>query len=375
MGTLYRFAVLGCGNGGMALAGQIAAKGYSVNIFEGLEFTKEITRLSEEKEIIVQGDIQSRGRINCLTNDMKVAVAGADVILVVLPAFAHEPVFRKLLPHLKDGQRVVIIPGNYGSLLLKKMLLDSGISRKITISETASLPFACRITNYKTVMVHKQKKKLKLATMPADENGAVVNIMNDIANIYLPADNVLETSLDNFNMILHPLPVLLNYGEIEKRPEEFRHYLDGITPLISQQMHKMDQERLALGKYYSLNLMSTLDQLKMYYGANDTDSIYAYVNSDESPYKNIIGHSVQSRYLTEDIPYLAVPTMLLAQQAGIHTPLLELCVKLSSQLHGTSYLESGYNLFKLGIAGLSAEDLRSYVLELNSLPKEREGVS
>ena len=73
--------------------------------------------------------------------------------------------------------------------------------------------------------------------------------------------------------------------------------------------------------------------------------------------------------------YLAVPTMLLAQQASIHTPLLELCVKLSSQLHGASYLESGYNLFKLGIAGLSAEDLRSYVLELNSLPKEREGVS
>jgi len=270
---------------------------------------------------------------------------------------------------------VVIIPGNYGSLLLKKMLLDTGSSRKITISETASLPFACRIINYNTVLIHKQKRKLKLATIPAIENSAILEIMNDISNIYLPAKNVLETSLDNFNVILHPLPVLLNFGTIEKHPEEFRHYLDGITPLISDQMYKMDLERLALGRFYSLNLMSTLDQLKVYYGENDTNSIYEYVNSNESPYKNIIGHSVRNRYLTEDIPYLGVPTMLLGRKAGIETPLLELSIELASQLHGSNYLESGHNLLKLGIAELSPEDLCNYVLELNNLPEERKGVS
>jgi opine dehydrogenase len=91
-------------------------------------------------------------------------------------------------------------------------------------------------------------------------------------------------------------------------------------------------------------------QLKMYYGHNDTQTYYEYSNSSESPYKDVIGHNVRSRYLTEDVPGLNVPAMQLAEKAGVDTPIIELTIRLTSWLHGVDYVSTGTTLEKLGIA-------------------------
>lgn len=367
MGRSHRFAVIGCGNGGMTLAGQIAAKGYDVNLFEGLEPSEAFLKLRTERKIFLKGDIESEGLISCVTTDIKEAIDDAKTILIVVPAFAHEPLFKKIIPHLKDGHRIVLIPGNFGSLLLKKMLRDSNVTKNISISEVSSLPYACRIKSYNTVLVYKQKKILKLATCPAIENKQVLDTMNDIINIFVPAPCVLEVSLDNFNCILHPLPALLNIGAIEKSSLSFRHYIDGVTPVISKLMDKMDIERLNIGKAYFVELVPTLQQLKMYYGQNNSASIYEYVNSDQSPYKDIAGHNVYSRYITEDIPYIVVPAMLLGKRAGIDVSIFNMCIKIASQLHDKDYLKEGYNLQKLGIEDLSPDELFNYCLDLSPI--------
>ena len=357
----YKFAIVGAGNGGKALAGHIATKGHHVSLFEGLEPSEAFLQLSKEKEIFLEGDIKSRGNLNRVTTSMEEAVVDADVILVVVPAFAHGPIFSKLIPLLKDVHRIVLIPGNFGSLLLRKMMHEMGINRKVSISETASLPYACRATSYNTVMIHKAKKALKIATYPVKANREIKDIMNTIAKIFIPGKNALEVSLDNINCVLHPLPVLLNIGAIEKNPETFSHYLDGITPLISEKITRMDEERIAIGTAYSLNLVSTLNQLKIYYGKNDSKDIYGYVNSNQSPYKDMIGDSLYSRYITEDVPYVVVPTMLLGEKVGIKAPLFKLCVDLASELHSKDYVESGHNLTNLGIADMGRNQLLAYI--------------
>ena len=151
--------------------------------------------------------------------------------------------------------------------------------------------------------------------------------------------------------------MLLNYGDIEKNPDTFRHYIDGVTPLISEQMMKMDQERLAIGQALGLELMSAMDQLMMYYGRNESSTYYEYVNSAESPYKDIVGHNVRSRYIAEDVPCLHVPAVELAYLAGVDAPIAELCVKLSSLLHGVDYAAEGTTLAKLGLSGKTAAEI------------------
>ena len=355
-----KYAVLGSGHGGRAVCGQIAEKGYSVMMYEPLEETEDYLKIRQEKEMFLDGDIQAGGKLSGATMAIDEAVKDAAVILIVVPSFAHEPIFAKLVPHLIDGQHVIIVPGNYGGLRLKKMMSDRGIKRNITISETVSLPYACRISTYNTVMIYKKKLRLKIATSPGGGNPEVVDIMNDIFSgdvEFIPGKNLLEVDLDNPNQTLHPLPVLLNYGSIEKHPETFRHYMDGITPLISEKMMHMDQERLAIGNAFSLELMSTLDQLKMYYGENDAQTYYEYVNSPQSPYTDVIGHNVRSRYLTEDVPGLNVPAFQLAKKAAVETPIIELTVRLTSWLHSVDYAATGTDLEKLGIADKTPEEI------------------
>jgi opine dehydrogenase len=354
------FAVLGSGNGGRAFCGQIAHKGYPVVMYEPLEETAHFQKLKVEKKMFLQGDISVGGKLRAVTMDIKEALGGADVIFVVVPSFAHPPIFQKMIPHLKAGQHVVIVPGNYGGFLLKQMMADAGIQPHISVSETASLPYACRISDYNTVMIYKKKFQLKIATSPAETSQTVLDVMNDIFGgciDFIAASNLLAIDLDNINYTLHPLPVLLNYGNIEMDPQNFRHYIDGVTPLISEQMMKMDEERMAIGQALGLELMSTMDQLMMYYGRNECRTYYEYVNSDESPYKDIVGHNVRSRYITEDVPCLHVPAVELAHLAGVDVPIAELCVRLSSLLHGVDYAADGTTLAKLGLGGKTAAEI------------------
>jgi opine dehydrogenase len=199
-----------------------------------------------------------------------------------------------------------------------------------------------------------------VASSPLSANGFAVDVMNDIFDGYIQyfsGANLLETDLDNLNQTLHPMPVLLNYGEIEKRPDTFRHYMDGVTPLVAEQMVAMDNERLALGKALNLELMATMDQLKMYYGYNETDNYFDYVNSPESPYTDIVGHNVRSRYLTEDVPCLHVPSLELAAMVDVDMPVTKVCVQLASLLHGTDYSSKGITLEKIGLAGKSLAEI------------------
>lgn len=360
MRNTLRFAVLGSGNGARAFCGQIANKGYPVIMYEPLEATQDYLRIKVEKEMFLDGDIVAGGKIEAVTMQIEEAVESADVIIVVVPSFAHKPIFKKLIPKLKDEQHIVIVPGNYGGLLMKKMMHDNGAKRRITISETSTLPYACRISSYNRVMIYKKKLQMKIATCPAVNNGDIIDIMNDVFHgetIFISARNLLETDLDNVNETLHPLPVLLNYGTIEKNPDTFRHYMDGITPLIDEKMMQMDEERLALGRKISLDLIPTLDQLKMYYGDNDSNTYYEYVNSPESPYKDIVGHNVRSRYITEDVPHLHVPAVQIGDLVGVEMRLSKLCIELSSLLHDTDYFSEGTTLEKLGISGMTPEEI------------------
>ncbi len=355
-----RFAVLGSGNGARAWCAQIAALNMPVVMWEPLEETEDFKKIREEKEMFLEGDMTLGGKIAGATMDIREAMEGADHILVVVPSFAHEPIFRKMIPCLADGQNIVVVPGNFAGFRLKKMMKEMGVSKKITISETASMPYACRIDTYNTVMVFKKKFRMKMGTSPVSANQEMLVVMNHIFRGYvdfIPAKNLLEVDFDNANYILHPFPVLLNYGEIEKNGKTFRHYIDGITPIISEKMELLDKERMEIGKNLGLNLMDTLSQLKMYYGQNDSKTIYEFVNSNESPYKDLVGQSVTGRYLTEDVPGVIVPVTQIAEKAGLDAPIAKLAVDLSSLLHDVDYVEKGTNLKTLGLEKLSIEEI------------------
>ncbi len=83
------------------------------------------------------------------------------------------------------------------------------------------------------------------------------------------------------------------------------------------------------------------------------------MQSPQSPYEDLIGHNIKGRYLTEDVPGVLVPALLLARKAGCSAPTVELAVELASRLHGVDYLKNGTTLETLGIADLSIDQIRN----------------
>jgi opine dehydrogenase len=355
-----KFAILGSGNGARALCAQIAAKGNQVKMWEPLERTEDFCKLQKTKRIYLQGDVNICGNLTDVTMDIADVVRFAEVVLVVVPAFAHAPIFSKLIPYLENGQHVIIIPGNFGAYRLKKMMLAVNCNKRITISTTETMPYACRIKTFDTVAIYKRKFSIHIASTPASAASKVRSILNDAFDgfvNFLPAEHILAQDLSNANYVMHPYPVLLNYGQIEKDPATFRHYMDGITPLISEQMELLDQERISIGAKLGFTLTPVLDLMKLYYGQNETRTLYDYVNSRETPYADLVGQDVRSRYITEDVPGVIMPVAKLARKSGAPSPRSDTIVDLASQLHGVDYWTQGTTLESIGIEGKSTKEI------------------
>ena len=122
-------------------------------------------------------------------------------------------------------------------------------------------------------------------------------------------------------------------------------------------MERVDEERMAIGDAFGLQLTSAYDQLVQYYGERNLPSLWEYASSLNGPYTQVKGFGLNSRYVEEDIPYLLVAAAELGKSCGVTTPTMDLCVQLASALMKTDYIQKGYSLKRMGFEGLSKEEI------------------
>ena len=236
---------------------------------------------------------------------------------------------RRMAPYMHEGQLLAVFPGYFMVEPITRILADAGKS-SVLVCELTSSPVVCDALGDGTIHIHKRKNKLKIAGIDAAEGLQALNCLKDYLPMLALAKNAVETSLENINTILHPLPVLMNLATVEHAPQRFRHFIDGVDEHISHLMHLMDDERLAVGAALGLELDPVLSHLKSYYGDNDARTIYEYIHTPECPYDDIRGFGLASRYITLDVPGLIVPTTKLARSLNIPTPLHDACIALAT---------------------------------------------
>src|SRR3990172_6316672 len=109
--AIRKIAVLGAGNGGCAVAADLTLRGYEVRLFSRSEST--IARLAKRSEIeLIEDGVKKSAAPYLMTPHLSPVVQGADLIVVVAPAVAHEYLARNLADHLTDGQRILLNPGH-----------------------------------------------------------------------------------------------------------------------------------------------------------------------------------------------------------------------------------------------------------------------
>jgi len=326
-------------------------------------------KLIDEKRLLTAtiGNNELYGRPDKVSKFAKDACKEADLILMPLPAFAHEPTLLQIVPFLKEEAIIGAIPARSGFEYAALKILKDNKKEKVKIFGMQTLPWACRINEYASkVDILGKKRSVGMASFPYKITSELASFLTRLLDLKIePLPNMLTLSLANVGQIIHPgIMYCLFKGkeELKYRKEEIPLFYQGVTKEISQTLKTMSDEILLLTKEIK-NMDKSID-LNQVLGLKDW-LIYSYKDSiaDKStlqscfvtnsaykglraPMKKINNDyflpDFQARYLTEDVPYGLVVTKSIAQLAKVDMPIIDEVILTISKWIGKEYIKGVY---------------------------------
>lgn len=358
-----KIAILGAGNGGFAFSGHLGLKGFEVSLYEDPNFEKNIEEIKRKGVIEIIGAIEGFGPVAQVSTDIELVLKGAKVVMIVVPAFAQMVIFEAALPYLEDDQIVVFWPDNFGTILAKKIMDERKISKRIKLVGTASLLYSTRKIGLNQVRIAYEKADMPISSLPSIDTMNIIKELKDIIPQLSLAQNPIQVGLMNVNLVLHCATSVLNAGWIEHTKGNFEFYWEGMTESVCRVMEKIDEERRNVGKYLDLEMNSTLQILNKYYPTEEANTLHKFVTHSHA--HGGVGPSAPTnlnhRYVTEDVPIGLVFTSSLGKLLGVPTPTINSIIQLASTLNDENYRKNGYSLERLGLDGMTKEQIISYV--------------
>lgn len=363
MRAIQKVSVCGGGNAAHVVVPLLKNAGLKVTLYT--PFFEEAARFTTGAArggviMIVDGQGQMQDPPDMVTSSPSVA-AQSDMVLLVLPAFAHEPTLKALSPYLPPETVVGAIPARSGFELSSYHCLG-GASQKRTIFCGQTLPWACRIIEYgHKVRVLGTKESVGLATVPAEAAVELSAWLSKHLQVHFhPMVSSLAVSLGNIGQVIHPgimYGLLKDYRGAVWDEGEIPLFYQGVTEEIAGFMEHMSGEIMRtaalLSQDHGVDLHEVLtvrEWLIRSYAPviEDNSSLARAFCTNRSyrglkvPVKQVAGGFVpdfQSRYLTEDIPFGLLYSKAVAKMVGCPTPCIDEVITAAGGWTGRHYLD------------------------------------
>lgn len=360
---MKKVTVLGGGNGAHAAAADLTLRGFEVSLFS--RWPEDLKPLRDQGGIrLIDPSGERFVSVHHVCDTMEEALEEAEIILVVVPAMAHDDYAHACAPHLRKGQTFIMNPGSTGGALAFRKILNEKGMIDISVCETNTLTYICRLTGPAEVRVS-SRSKVQFASLPGKKTKECFEAFKQLYPESKERRNVLETSLTNINAILHPPGMILDAGWIEFTKGNFSYYCEGTTPAVAKLMEAIDQERMALCRkmnYPSERFLDFFFQAgSTSEGAYRSGSLYRALQESEPNRFIRAPESLSYRFLAEDVPYGLVPMASLGTMLGVTTPIINALIDLASLINETDYRRTGRTLEKMGIQGMSFKELLDYI--------------
>lgn len=362
--------ILGGGNTAFAVAANLALRSFDITLCEHPDFAWTLDPIRATGAIKLVGVAeQGAGPIARLTTDARVACEN-ELLLLIVPAYAHRPFAEFVAPHLRDGHIIVITPGTLGALEFAQVVRESGNQSAILFAETDTAPYVCRKTAPDTATVWGVVSGLGLGVYPARETETVIEAVQEIFTVdgrsgsttaVTPYPNVLACGLSAMNPVVHPPGVLMNSGRIEYARGEFYFYEEGVSPTVAQVIYAVDAERRAIGRALGFDL-TPVDAAFHAAGFGPKGDLWATINGSRMLTQLRAPGAINTRWLTEDIPYGLAAWSLLGAQVGVTTPLMQALVTLAGATLQQDFWSQARTPARLGLAGMERTALLQHIL-------------
>ena len=354
-----KITVLGSGNGGCAMAFDCAAHGHEVSLFDFEQFPENIKAVQNNGGLNCEGVLEGFQAVAYAGHEIEKALDRAEIVYAVGPAYSTKPFGEVCRPYLKPGQIVIVCPSSCGGAIEFKNSAGLGIhDEEILVAETSTLPYAVRLLEPGKIRIfNKLKGGLLLAAVPARKTHYVLEQIRDVYPAMSAAKNVLQTSLQNGNPVIHPAITLMNVAAIERSDYEFDFYQDGVTPTVGRLIEAVDKERIAIGKKLNVDVLPDPEM-----GVIQGYMLEATYDTGFNTAPGFEGVKAPSdldyRYFNEDVGYALVLFQKLGEQIGVATPIISAVITLASLLMNRDYLgEAKRTMETLGLSKLTAKEL------------------
>jgi opine dehydrogenase len=353
-------AVLGGGNTAFSVAACLALRGIGITLYEIPGFEETLAPISGTGTIQLEGVAgQGPARIQRLTTDAAEAVAASDLLLLIVPAYAHKPFAEVFAPHLGAGQTVVLMPGTLGVLEWSKVLREAG-TEGVILAEVDTAPYVCRKTAPDTATIWGVVDGLGLGVLPGTETEGVRKRLDPLFPGITPYADAMACGLAAMNPVVHPAGVLMNAGRVEYSRGEFYFYEEGVTPTVAKVIMQVDAERRAVARALGHDLCPADDAFYRA-GFGPKGDLWATINGSWMLTRLRAPGTLESRWLTEDIPYGLAAWSSVGGQFGVQTPTMRAFVDIGSIVMGFDAWEAARGVEALGIAGMDLQALGAFL--------------
>lgn len=342
-----KVTVVGAGNSGCAHAAMLVENGHEVTLvktshsmhdesFAAISDTGRITCIDSTR-----GDLRFEAKLANVTRDIKQGLEAADVVLILTQSLQHRTLAPRISPHLRDGQVVLIIPGNMGSIMFDNEL---PAGRHVIFAEGESTPFDARLIAPGVVnILFKNVRNAVSFLYKKDET--YLNVIHSLfgAHKYL-RKNVIESTMHNPNLVVHTIGSVMSASRIEQSKGEFWMYREAFSPSIWNLINQLDKEKNQILKAFGGQESSYLDQCKW---RNESDlskdslAVFESYAADGGPKGPA---DLNTRYIYEDVPMELGMLELLGKYKSIPTPITSAIITIASGLKGEDYRKVTYDL-------------------------------
>ena len=353
-----KVAILGSGNGALAMAFEWSRAGHDIYMFDFPQFDRQIKAINAAGGISSEGQMEGFQPIQYAGHDIALCLKDAPLVFAVGPAYATEPFGKACAPYAEKGQVFVVCPSScMGAILFKNALGLPIDDNSVIVSDTSTLPYAVRIiADGKIAVYNRLEAGYLLATLPSSKNDMVYDMLQPVHNGIEKAKNIFQTCLQNANPMLHPCITTLNAARIEG-PNDFFFYEEGVTPGVGRLLKAIDDERIAIGAALGLTIENDphISIRQSYMTEENYDTAYATAPG----FTGILAQTqLDYRYYNEDAGFGLVLWVDLADRLGLEIPNIRAMLQIVSSIMGRDYkAEKARTLDTLGLAGYSMQEL------------------
>lgn len=284
--------------------------------------------------------LQARGAIDGLfrpavAETCAEALDGADVAYIAVPGYAHRAVIEAIAPHLRPDQPVIFSSHmSFSMLYLLQRRAEHGPAPHVIAWGTTVV--TGRQVGQAEVLVSNIRAKVDMTVLPASAAAEAVALCIALfGDRFVLRDQLAAIALSNLNPQNHLAIALCNLTRMEKG-EHWLQYAN-ITGAVGRLMEALDRERLAVADAYGVSVRTLHEHFRLSFAAEGATMAEQAASLSARGADVAAPATLDSRYVTEDVPFGLWPTVCLAKAADVSIPLHIAGIQMMSTLYGRDF--------------------------------------